>query len=73
MGLGIYYIGYFTKKTEWNVDSVNLLYLMINRIDGFIEKKNCDKHLNIADTDRNTEVLKNMQKFGMELKIVLKE
>ena len=31
---------------------------MINRIDGFIEEKNGDKYLNIADTDRNSEVLK---------------
>ena len=31
---------------------------MIKRIDGFIEEKNGDKYLNIADTDRNSEVLK---------------
>ena len=58
MGLGIYDIGYLTKKLEWNVNSVNPLYLMINRIDAFIEEKNGDKYLNIADTDRNSEVLK---------------
>ena len=32
--------------------------MIINRIDGFIEEKNSDKYLNIADTDRNSEVLK---------------
>ena len=58
MNLGIYYIGYVTKKPEYEVDSVNPLYLMINRIDGFIEDKNGDKYLNIASTDRNSEVLK---------------
>ena len=31
---------------------------MINRIDGFIEEKNGDKCLNIADTDRNSKVLR---------------
>ena len=31
---------------------------MINKTDGFIEGKNGDKYLNIADTDRNSEVLK---------------
>ena len=31
---------------------------MIYRIDGFIEEKNGDKYLNIASTDRNSEVLK---------------
>ena len=39
MDLDIYYIGYVTKKTEWNVNSVNPLYLIINRIDGFIKKE----------------------------------
>ena len=58
MGLGIYYIGYVTKKSEWNVNSVNPLYLMIKRTDGFIDEKNGDKYLNIASTDRNSEVLK---------------
>ena len=57
MGLGIYYIAYVTKKPEWNVNSVNPLHLMINRIYGFIEEKDGDKYLNIADKDRNSEVL----------------
>ena len=73
MGLDIYYIGYVTKISELNVNIVKPLYLMINRIDGFIEEKTGDKYLNIADTDRNSEVLKNMQKFGMKLKTVLKK
>ena len=58
MSLGIYYIGYVTKNPEWNVNSVNPLYLIFNRIDGFIEEKNGDKYLNIASTDRNSEVLR---------------
>ena len=58
MGLGIYYIGYVDKKPEWNVNSVNPLHLMINRIDGLIEQENGNKYLHIADTDRNNEVLK---------------
>ena len=58
MGLGIYYIGYVTKKPEYYIDSVNPLYLMINRADGFIEQKEGGKYLNIASTDRNSEVLK---------------
>ena len=46
---------------------------MINKIDGFIEEINGDKCLNIADTDRNSKVLKSIQTYGMELKIVLKK
>ena len=58
MDLDIYYTGYVDKKPEWNVNSVNPLYLMINRMDEFIEEKNGNKYLNIADTVRNNEVLK---------------
>ena len=36
-----------------NVNSVNPLYFMINRIDGFVEEKNGSKYLNISDADRN--------------------
>ena len=58
MGLDIYYIDYVGKKPEWNVNSVNPLYLMINRIDGFIEEKNGVKYLTISDTDKNNAVFK---------------
>ena len=71
MNLGIYYIGYVTKKPEYKINSVNHLYLMINRIDGFIEQKNGDKYLNIASTDRNSEVLKKYSEVGMELRSLL--
>ena len=57
MGLNVYYIGYVTKKPECNINSVNPLYMMINRIDGFIEEKNGGKYLNIASTEKNSEVL----------------
>ena len=39
MGLDIYYIGYADKKPEWGINSVSPLYLMINKIDGFVEEK----------------------------------
>ena len=29
--LTIYYIGYITKKPQWNVNNANPLYLMINK------------------------------------------
>ena len=31
LGKDVYYIGYITKKTQWNVNSVNPLYLVINK------------------------------------------
>ena len=67
--IDIYYIGYITKKDEYKINSVNPLYLLVHRIDGFIEEKRGNKYLNIAFTDSNNAVLKNMLKFGVELKI----
>ena len=69
MDINIYYIGYVTKKPEYNIDSVNPLYLLISKIDGFIEEENGSKYLNIALMDNNNEALENMQKYGAELKI----
>ena len=48
MGNDIYYIGYITKKPQWNVNSVNPLYLMINRIKAHFEKVDGDKYLIIS-------------------------
>ena len=45
---------------------------MLQKI-GFAEGKKGNKYLNIALTDSNNEVLKNMQKFGAELKVKLKK
>ena len=30
LGNDVYYIGYITKKTQWHVNSVNHLYLMVS-------------------------------------------
>ena len=36
MDVDIYYIGYVTKKDEYKINSVNPLYLLVHRIDGFV-------------------------------------
>ena len=40
------------KKEEYKINSVNRLYLLIYKIDGFIEEKRGNKYLNIAFTDK---------------------
>ena len=44
----VYYIGYITKKPECNINSVNPLYLLINRIKWHFEEKDGDKYLIIS-------------------------
>ena len=57
-GINIYYIGNVSKKEEYKINSLNPMYLLIYKIDGFIEEKGGNKYLNIAPTDNNDEVLK---------------
>ena len=47
-----------SQKSDYKINSVNPLYLLNNRIDGFIAEKEGDKYLNIALTDKNSEVLR---------------
>ena len=39
----VYYIRYITKKPEYNINSVDPLYLMINRIKGHFEEVDGNK------------------------------
>ena len=64
--IDIYYIGYITIKKIGdceNIYSVNLLYLIIGKVDGHIERSsaeenNGNKYLVFDSTDENKEVLK---------------
>ena len=71
-GINIYYIGYIAiKKIDdyERIPSINLLYLRANHASGYIEEKNGKKYLIFDDSvNENKKLLKNMQRFGMELK-----
>ena len=59
--IDIYYIGYVTIKKIANcnnINSVNPLYLMIDKRTGHFEKKNENKYLALDDLDENKEVSK---------------
>ena len=56
--IDVYYIGYITKKDQYKINSVYPLYLLVHRIDTFIEVKEGSKYINIASTDSNSEALK---------------
>ena len=49
--IDIYYIGYVHKKPQWQVNSVNSLYLIVNRVYGSISEKNGNKFLTIEKGD----------------------
>ena len=47
------------KKTEYDINSVNPLYLMINRINGHFEEKDGDKYLIISP--KNGDIIQKYQ------------
>ena len=56
-----FYIGYATVKKVANcnnINSVNPLYLMINKMIGHFEEENRNKYLVLDDVDENREVSK---------------
>ena len=57
--INIYYIGDITMKDSDHVKikSVNLLYLMIGKVNGYIEEKNGSKYLAFDSTDKTKGVL----------------
>ena len=76
--IDVYYIGYVTFEEIANcnnINSVNPLYLMIDKMIGHFEEKSGNKYLVLDDVSENKEasnMKKNMQKFGKVLKKKLK-
>ena len=69
--IDIYYIGYATIKKIANcnnVNSVNPLYLMIDKMIGHFEDKNENKYLVLDDTNENEKFQRNMKKLGKVIK-----
>ena len=69
--IGIYNTGYITSKKIGeceNIYSVNLLYLLINHANGYIEEEGVNKYLIFDSTDENKELLKNAVCLGWNQK-----
>ena len=71
LGNEVYYIGYITKKPQWNVNGVNPLYLMINKMKGHFEEVDGDKHLIISS--ENGDIMQKCQEFFDGIKEILKK
>ena len=65
VGIDLFFIGYIVKKPEYNIDSVNSLYLVIRSLARYIEKID-------GTDDRNLVIMSGLDKlmyFGKILKI----
>ena len=57
--IDIYYIGYITMKDSdyVKVSSVIPLYLIIDKVDGYVKEKNGNKYLILTSTEKNKVLL----------------
>ena len=67
----VYYIGYVTKKTEYDINSVNPLYSMIYKIKDHFEKKDGDKYLIISP--ENGDAIQKYHEVFDRLKEIIKK
>ena len=68
--IDIYYIGYITVKDSdyVKINSVNLLYLIISEVDGYIKEENGSKYLVFHSASENNEVLKKYNELWKGIK-----
>ena len=74
--IGIYNIGYITKKTIHDCEkiySVNPLYLLIDHSNGYIEEKGVNKYLVFESTQENKELPKKYNDVLNVIKYKIKE
>ena len=68
----IYHIGYLTIKdlSYPRINSVNFLYLIINKINRYIEESSRNKYLTLVPTDESKHTLKSLRNDGTKLQIL---
>ena len=67
----LYYIGYIIKEPQYNISSVNLQYLMINKIKGHFEEVHGDKYLIISS--ENGDIMQKYQEVFDGIKEIIKK
>ena len=66
----IYYIGYVTIK-HWKyvkVNSVNPLYLIFNKVNGYFEEINGNKYLTLVPTNESKEKIKKYEELWIKIR-----
>ena len=71
LGNDVYYIGCITKKPQWNVYSVNPLYLIINKMKGHFQSVDGDKYLII--NSKNGDIMEKYQEVFNGIKEIVKK
>ena len=66
----IYYIGYVTIKDSKyiKINSVNPLYLIFNKVNGYVEEINGNKYLTLVPANESKEKIKNHEELWIKIK-----
>ena len=70
--LFIYYIGFVTIKNDLKVFSVNPLYLICNKINGYFEEINGSKYLMLIPTNESKEKIKKYRALRNKIKNLIR-
>ena len=72
--IDIYRIGQITTKDldYINIHSVNPLYFIIDKEDGYIEGSNGNKYLTLVSTNKNKDILRNYIELQDKIKDLIK-
>ena len=71
LGNDVYYIEYITKKPQWNVFTVNPLYLIINKIKDHFEESDGDKYP--FTNSENGDIMQKYQEVFNGIKEIIKK
>ena len=67
----IYYLIFLFFYSYVTLNSVKLLYLIISKINEYIEEGNGNKYLTLVQIDESKDTLTIMKKYGRKSKILL--
>ena len=64
----VYHIGYVPIKDlkYVKINSVNSLYLIFSKVNGYFEETNKNKYLTLVPTNESKEIIKNMKNYGIK-------
>ena len=70
----IYYIGYVRIKDSQyiKINSVNMLNLIINKVNGYFEKINGNKYLTLVPTNESQEKIKRFEEMWSKIRDLIK-
>ena len=66
----IYYIGYVTIKKDLKIYSVNPLYLIFGKVNGYFEEINGNNYLTLVSTNESKEKIKKYEELWIKSDLI---